>query len=296
MDKLKAMQTFIRIADTGSLTAAAYSQSSSLPAVVRTLALLEAELGVRLINRTTRQLALTIEGSRYLARCRQVIADVVEAEAELRAEHQAPRGRLRITAPVLFGQLHVCPVVTQFVQRYPDVKVEVQLLDRVTDLLDEEFDLGIRIGALADSSLIAQKVGHLRRMVVATPAYLAQFGRPLHPKDLLTHNCLCFLGASAPWWTFSERGKILNLPVQGNLSYNLVEPLRQACCAGLGLGMFISSQIAAELADGRLCAVLEEYEPAPRAVSIVYPQARQLPTRTRVFIDWIKPLLSQSLV
>ncbi|MEC5384969.1 LysR family transcriptional regulator [Uliginosibacterium sp. H3] len=288
MDKLKAMQTFASIADAGSLTGAAQTLGASLPAVVRTLAALETELGTRLFNRTTRRIALTEEGRRYLERCRQVLAAVAEADAELGAEQAEPQGLLRVTAPVLFGQLHVCDAITRFVQRYPRISVDVQLLDRVVNLVEEGIDVGIRIGALADSSLVAQRVGSLRRIVVATPDYLARCGTPQHPRDLLQHNCLRFSGSSAPWWSFEENGKTFNVPVQGSLSFNQAAPVAQACRAGLGPGMFISYQVAPWVLSGELQIVLEKYEPAQRPIHILYPQSRLLPVRTRVFIDWMK--------
>lgn len=291
MDKLKAMQTFVSIADAGSLTRAAQHLGSSLPAVVRGLAMLEAELNVRLFNRTTRRIALTEEGRRYLERCRHVLAAVAEADAELSAEQAEPRGRLTITAPVLFGQLHVCSAVTRFVQRYPEVCVEVQLLDRVVNLVEEGIDVGIRIGPLEDSTLVAQPVGRLRRMVVAAPDYLARRGTPQHPRDLLQHNCLRFIGTRAPWWTFHEGGKPFTVPVAGNLSYNQAGPLAEACLAGVGVGLFISYQIAPHLANGALQTLLTAFEPPPRPIHILYPQSRQLPARTRVFVDWMKQAL-----
>jgi DNA-binding transcriptional LysR family regulator len=294
MDKLKAMQIFASIADAGSLTGAAQALDASLPAIVRNLAMLEAELGVRLFNRTTRRIALTQEGRVYLERCRHVLAAVAEADAELRAEHAEPQGRLCMTAPVFFGQLHVCPAVTRFVQRHPKVNVEVQLLDRVVNLVEEGIDVGIRIGMLDDSSLVAQQVGSLRRVVVATTEYLAEHGTPLQPKDLLRHNCVRFSGSSAPWWTFHAGGKSFSVPVTGNLSFNQAAPAAEACLAHLGFGMFISYQVAAHLRSGALCAVLEEFEPPQRPVSIVYPQSRRLPARTRVFIDWMKQALEEA--
>lgn len=292
MDKLKAMQTFIAIADAGSLTAAADVLDSSLPTVVRSLAQLEKSLGVRLFNRSTRRIGITEEGRRYLERSRQILGLTAEAEAELRDEDAEPQGALRITAPVLFGQLHVCDAITRFVQRYPKVTVDVQLLDRVVNLIEEGFDLGVRIGELENSSLVAQALGHLRRVVVAAPAYLVQHGTPQHPRDLLEHNCLRFTGSSAPWWTFHDRGKSFTIPVQGSLTFNQAAPVAKACLAGLGLGMFISYQIAPHLQSGALKIVLAGYEPTPRPIHLVYPQSRLLPARTRALVNWLKSEIS----
>jgi DNA-binding transcriptional LysR family regulator len=288
MDKLKAMQAFLHIADQGSLTAAARAMDSSLPAVVRTLAALEAHLGVRLMHRTTRRLSLTEEGKHYLESCRQVLSAVGEAEAALGADASEPTGQLHITAPVMFGQMHITPAVMRFVQRYERVQCSVMLADRVVNLLEEGLDLGIRIGPLDDSTLVAQPLGSLRRVVAASPEYLARHGVPAHPRDLLQANCIRFLGASGPWWTFHAQGKAFTVPVTGNLTFNHNAPVLDACLAGLGFGMFISYQVAPHLAKGSLQLVLEDFEPPPRPISVVYPHARLLPARTRAFIDFIK--------
>ena len=288
MDKLKAMHTFLRIADEGSLTAAARAMDHSLPAVVRSLAALEAHLGVRLFNRTTRRISLTEEGKRYLENCRQVLAAVEDAETSLTAEAAEPAGKLTITAPVLFGQMYVAPAVTRFVQCHTKMRCNVVLLDRVVNLLEEGFDVGIRIGPLEDSSLIAQPLGSIRRMVVASPDDLRRHGLPKHPKELLRANCVRFSAATGPGWTFHEGSKKFNVAVTGNLDFNHAAPAIDACVAGLGFGMFISYQVAPYLQQKRLKIVLEKFEPPPRPINVVYPHARLLPTRTRVFIEWIR--------
>lgn len=288
MDKLKAMTTFVQIADAGSLTAAARVMDASLPAVVRSLGALEASLGVRLFNRSTRRIALTEEGKQYLDSCRQILGAVAEAEAALGAEAEEPSGLLAMTAPVLFGQMKVAPVITRFVQRYPKVRCKVLLLDRVVNLLEEGIDLGVRIGELEDSTLVAQKIGSVRRMLVASPEYLQRHGSPTHPTDLLSANCVRFSAASGPWWTFYENGKQFNLPVTGNLEFNHVSPALEACVAGLGFGVFISYQVAPYLAAGKLAVLLEQFEPPPRPINLIYPHARLLPSRTKAFIDMMK--------
>jgi DNA-binding transcriptional LysR family regulator len=287
VDKLRAMRTFVAIADAGSLTAAARALQSSLPAVVRQLAALEAELGARLFQRTTRRLALTDAGRRYLARCRAVDALVVEADAEVRAEQTEPRGSLTLTAPVLFGTRHVAHAVTAFVQRYPEVSVDFQLLDRVVNLVEEGIDVGIRIGELEDSSLIARPVSTMRRLTVAAPGYVAKNGPPRHPKDLLAHNCIGFSGRGSAPWTFNVNGKPVAFAVKGNLHVNQAAVAAQACAAGLGVGTFFAYQVARELASGALEVLLESYELPPRPIHVVYPEARLLPARTRIFIDFI---------
>jgi DNA-binding transcriptional LysR family regulator len=287
MDKLRAMRTFVAIADSGSLTAASRVLQSSLPAVVRQLAALEAELGARLFQRTTRRIALTDSGRRYLERCRDVDTLVAEAEAEVRAEQTEPRGTLTLTAPVLFGTRHIAQGVSAFVQRYPEVSIDFQLLDRVVNLVEEGIDVGVRIGELADSSLIARPVSTMRRLTVAAPSYLAQHGRPEHPKDLLAHNCIGFSGRGSAPWTFNVNGKPVAFSVKGNLHVNQAAVAAQACAAGLGVGTFFAYQVARELATGALQVLLASYESSPRPIHVVYPEARLLPARTRIFIDFI---------
>ena len=286
MDRFKALQTFVRIADHGSLTKAAQAMDLSLPAVVRSLAALEAHLRVRLFNRTTRRVALTDEGRRYLDYARQVLATLAEAERAISTDLSSPAGLLRVTAPVLFGQLHVAPAVTRFVQKHPLVQVELELLDRVVNLIDENFDAGIRIGVLDDSSLVARAVGSVRRVVVASPAFLRRHGTPKQPQDLEGLDCLNWSSGSSTW-SFHHDGKLLAVPVRGSLRCNHVQSVIDACVAGLGCGMFMSYQVAALVEQRRLRIVLEAFEPPPRPVNLVVPQARLLPARTRVFIDWM---------
>jgi DNA-binding transcriptional LysR family regulator len=288
MDKLKAMQTYVCIAEAGSLTAAANQSGASLPAVVRSLAALEADLGVRLINRTTRRISLTDEGRRYLDTCRQVLSAVEEGESTLSTDAAEPAGQLVITAPVLFGQMHVAPVVTRFVQRYEKMRVSLRLYDRVVDLLEEGIDAGIRISPLADSSLVAQPLGSLRRVTVASPAYLKRHGSPKHPRELLERNCVRFVTRVSQGWTYHENGAPFVVPVNGNLEFNQAAPCVAACAAGLGFGNFLSYQPAPQVRNKELRLVLQEFEPPPRPISVVYPHARLLPVRTKVFIEWMK--------
>lgn len=293
MDRFRAMQTFLRIADAGSLTAAARELGSSLPAVVRSLAAYEAHLGVRLFHRTTRRISLTEDGRQHLERSRQVLAALEDAEAALSAGAQVPQGHLSITAPVLFGQMYVAPAVTRFVQAHPGIRCTTMLLDRMVNLLEEGLDLGVRIGRLEDSSLVAQPLGEIRRVVVATPALLRREGVPRHPRDLLRSNCVRVLSPRAAWGDFQEEGRVFQVPVGGNLEFNHVWPAVQACAAGAGFGLFFSYQVAPLVARKQLRIVLERFELPPRPISIVYPHARLLPARTRAFIDHLRADLTQ---
>ncbi|WP_372659342.1 LysR family transcriptional regulator [Hydrogenophaga sp.] len=292
MDKFRAMETFVHIADAGSLTAAAWAMGASLPAVVRSLAAYEADLGVRLFNRTTRRISLTLEGRNHLESCRRLLAAVHDAEAALKDDAHEPAGQLHLTAPVLFGEMHVTPIVARFVQQHPQMRCRVVLLDRVVNLLEEGFDLGIRIGELDDSSLVAVPLGQIRRVVVASPGFLRQHGVPQHPNDLLDANCVRHAGHTPTWGVFRDGNKSLKLAVNGNLEFNHIAPAVQACVAGVGLGQFLSYQVAPMLEQGQLQTVLEDFEDAPRPIQLVYPHARLLPTRTRVFIDSIRKELT----
>lgn len=292
MDKLKAMQTFIQIADAGSLTAAAQTMDSSLPAVVRSLSALENMLGVRLFNRSTRRIALTEEGHQYLQDCRAIVDAVDEAEANLANKLEEPSGLLTITASVALGEIMVTPIITQLVQHHPKVRCNLLLLDRVVNLLEEEIDIGVRVGELQDSNLIAQKIGSLRRVLVATPAYLkkytAHFGEIKHPRDLLQGNCIGFNAASGNWWSFFENGKQFTVPVAGNLEFNNINAALKACLSDVGFGIFILQQVASDIAEGKLILLLEDFELPPRPIHLIYPHGRLLPSRTKLFIELMK--------
>jgi DNA-binding transcriptional LysR family regulator len=292
MDTLRAMHTFVQIADQGSLTAAARTLDTSLPAVVRALAALEQHLGVRLFNRTTRRIALTDEGRAYLDSCRHVLSAVQDAEAVLKEGAREPTGQLTVTAPVQFGQMFVAPAMTAFAQQHPRVRCRVLLFDRVVNLLDEGIDVGVRIGALDDSALVARPVGTIRRVVVASPALLDGTGTPAQPQALRGARCIRFTGAEALGWRFDVDGRKVTVEIGGNLEFNHIAPAVDACVAGAGFGMFLSYQVAPFVASGRLQVVLEAFEPPPRPVHIVYPHARLLPHRTRLCIDWLKQALT----
>ncbi len=288
MDRFKAMQTFVQIADQGSLTRAAEALGSSLPAVVRTLAALETHLGVRLFQRTTRRLSLTDEGRRYLASAREVLLAAEAADRALTTEAREPAGHLTITAPVLFGHMYVAPAITRFMQRHEKVRCSVLLHDRTVNMLEEGIDVGIRISPLEDSSLVAQPLGTIRRVVAASPAFLERFGMPAHPRELAGAPCVRGRLDAPPQWTFFERGRRVVVTPDNRLEFNHLAPAVEACAAGMGFGTFFSYQVLPHVAQGRLRLVLEDFEPPPRPVSVIYPNARLLPARTRAFIDWMK--------
>ena len=292
MDKLRALQTLIAIVDRGSLTAAAATLDTSLPAVVRTLASLEAALGVRLLHRTTRRQSLTEDGRQYLERARRIVADVEEADRLLGEQSGDASGELSVTAPVLFGQVHVAPAITRFLQQHPKMRVNLVLLDRVVNLVEEGLDVGVRIGPLHDSTLIAQPVGAIRRVVVASPALLRRVGTPRHPRELADAPCLRFNGSDGGHWSFRENGRQFTVAIAGPLECNLSAPLLEACAAGLGFAHCLQYQAAALLQARRLRIVLADHEVLPWPVSLTYPSTRLLPARTRGFIEWMKRELS----
>jgi DNA-binding transcriptional LysR family regulator len=291
MDRLRAMQTFVRIVDAGSLTAAAESLQLSLPAVVRSLAALEKQLGVRLLNRTTRRSSLTDEGREYHERCRRILAEVESAEAALSARRAEPRGRLRLTAPSTYGRLHVAPVVNAFLAAHPAVEVELLLLDRVVDLVEEGLDAGVRIGELPESSLIATRVDETRRVVCASPAYLKRAGVPAAPRDLAAHRCVVFTGLTpGDEWSFGGP-RATRVAVRPSLRTNQLDVAVAACLDGLGPGQFLGYQVQSLLAAKKLRRVLVDHEPPPVPVQVVYPQARLLSANVRAFVDFAVPRL-----
>lgn len=286
MDRLQAMTTFVQIADRGSLTAAAEALDTSLTSVVRTLASLERHLRVRLLNRTTRRLHLTDEGMQFLERCRAILAEVREAEAALTSQQAEPQGRLKVTAPVVFGRSYMTPIVNGFVRRYPAVSVDLLLVDRFTNLVEEGLDVGVRVAQLEDSSLVAVPVGQARRVICASPEYLHRHGTPRTAQELVGHRCIRYVGlAPRNEWQLRAGRRHVAVAINSAISCNEVDVALAACLDGLGLGMFFSYQVALQRAAGKLKYVLEEFEIEPRPIQVVYPHAKLLSTKVRAFVD-----------
>jgi DNA-binding transcriptional LysR family regulator len=253
---------------------------------VRTLASLERGLGVRLLNRTTRRIRLTDEGAQFLERCRLILSDVQEAEAALSSRQAEPQGRLRVTAPVVFGRRYVAPIVNEFVRRYPAICLDLLLADRFTNLVEEGLDVGLRVAQLKDSSLVAVAVGQARRVVCASPDYLHRHGVPREPQDIAGHRCVRYTGlATRDEWQFRVGRRNTTVPIASVISSNEIDSALDACVSGLGLGMFFSYQVVAHKAAGRLRYVLEEFEPEPNPIQVIYPHAKLLSTKVRVFVD-----------
>ncbi|APV49438.1 LysR family transcriptional regulator [Betaproteobacteria bacterium GR16-43] len=286
MDRLQALRTLIAIVDAGSLSAASERLETSLPTVVRTLAALEGELGVRLINRTTRRMHLTDEGRVYVERSRAIVAALAEADGELAARKGTPQGRVAVTASVSFGRRYLSPFVAEFMRRYPAVTFDLLLVDRIVDLVEEGIDVGIRIGALRDSSLIAQPVGRMRRVLCASPEYLKKHGTPKSPGDLSRHRCIAFTPLSSDTaWTFGSGRTAQTVPIRSVLRCNQVDGAVEACRAGLGIGTFLSYQVAPLVAEKRLRYVMTAHEPPPVPMNVVYQHRKLASAALKRFVD-----------
>ncbi|PAQ08817.1 LysR family transcriptional regulator [Mesorhizobium temperatum] len=297
MDRLEAMSLFVAAVEAGSLSAAGRRFGIPLATVSRKVSDLERHLKTRLLNRSTRQLTLTDAGHAYLAACHRILDEVGEAERTAAGEYSAPTGELIITAPIIFGRLHVLPVVTGFLAAYPDVAIRLMLADRITQLTEEHIDLAVRIGELPDSSLVATRIGSIRRVVCASPAYLAEHGMPKTPKDLAAHSCVTFEGLTAPAaWTFSTGKSDLTVPIRSRLRVNTAEAAIDAAIAGAGMTRVLSYQITAAVRSGTLRTVLEAFEPQPWSVSLVHAGQDLLPVKLRAFLDFAAPRLKKRLV
>jgi len=288
VNKLTAMQVFMQIIDSGSLTKAANELNTSLPTVVRTLAALEEHLKIRLINRTTRKIAITEEGKRYLQRCRTIQYEIEQSELEISANQQAPSGKLKVTASVMYGSTYVAPLIAKFLQKHKQVTIELVLSDQNINLVEQGIDVAIRIGSLSDSNMIAKKVGSVSRVICATPTFLNKINAIKQPKDLTNVPCILFTGLShGNNWHLHQGDKIHSIPVKGPLSCNNITSALNVVKESLGLGMFLSYQVEQELEKGELLTVLAEFEPPPLDVNIVYSHAKLMSTRVRYFVDWV---------
>jgi DNA-binding transcriptional LysR family regulator len=286
VDKLVAMRTFVRIVEAGSLTAAANTLETSLPTVVRTLGSLERHLGVSLLKRTTRRIHLTDEGAQYLEHCRDILSAMQEAEGMLVAGRAEPVGKLTVTASALFGRCYVAPIVYDFLRCHPKVSADVLFVDRVVNLIEEGIDVGIRIAHLKDSSLVATRLGSVRRVVCASEQYLRRHGVPQAPNDIREHSCVRHLGlAPRSEWHFRVNKRDVSIPITSIVTCNEIDSAVTACIDGLGLGMFLSYMVATNRKDGQLKYVLEKFETEPIPVQLVYPSSKLLSSRVRAFID-----------
>ncbi len=286
MDKFSAMETFVRIVEKGSLTAAANALDTSLPTVVRVLASLERHLGVKLLHRTTRRIRLTEEGVLYLERSRAILSAAHEAEEVLISREAELRGNLTVGAAVLFGRRYVLPVVNDFLLRHPKMTVDLRFGDRVLNLDEEHVDVAIRIAHLKDSSLVAIPVGKVRRVICASDQYLRSNGTPKVPEDIRKHRCVRHTGlAPRSEWHFKIGRRNISIPITSRISCNEIDSSLSGCVDGLGLGMFLSYQVAPLRKGGRLKYVLEQFEPEPIPVHVVYARSSLPSNRMHAFVD-----------
>jgi DNA-binding transcriptional LysR family regulator len=280
---------FVRVVELGSLSAAGRDMRLSAAVVSNRIARLEKDVGTRLLNRTTRHVSLTEEGSSYYDHCVVILNELEQAESAITSVNAEPRGPIKVTAPTVFGRLHVAPHVPRFLERHPQMQVRLHLTDALVDLVQERVDLAIRIAELTDSTSIVRTLAPNRRLIVASPDYLQKHPAPKEPEDLLDHNCLLlrFPGSKQFRWTLQGREGPVTLRVSGNMDSNSGEALRDWCLAGQGLALKSLWEIIDDLNEGRLVPVLTEFPPPSHAIYAMYPHSQHVPPRVRAFIDFL---------
>lgn len=296
MDRIEAMTTLLAVVEAGSLSAASRKLSVPLPTVSRRVAELEAHLRTQLLNRSSRRITLTDAAESYVQACRRILEEVDEAERVVSGEYRAPKGELAVTASMVFGRIHVVPLAAAFLKAYPDILLRLRLSDRFVNLQEEHLDLGIRIGALPDSGIVARRVGSVRRVVCASPEYLAARGSPETPKELTAHDCVCFTGfAHAESWDFPIGGSVTAVSIQSRFLVDAAEAAVDAALAGAGIVRLFSYHVAEAVKNGRLSILLKAFEPPPLPVNIVYLGGGLLPLKVRAFLDFAAPRLKARL-
>ena len=299
MDRLEAMAILVEAVDVGSLSAASRKMNVPLPTVSRKIADLESHLGARLLTRSTRKLTLTDTGAEYVSVAKRILEQVADAERTAAGEYSAPRGELVIAAPIVLGRLHVLPLVTEFLSRYPEINIRLMLSDRNTDLIDEHVDLAIRIGALPNSSMIATRLGAVRHVICASPSFLAFHGVPETPTALAALPCIShdFLTAPSAAWPFRNPGAKVDTmaPISVRLAVTTAEAAIDAAMAGIGVTRLVSYQVAEAVAGGTLRIILAQYEREPMPVSILHAGQGMLPLKVRAFRDFAAPRLRAAM-
>lgn len=285
MDRWQAMRIFARVAETGSFAAAGRQLGLSPPAVTRAVAALEEAIGTRLLTRTTRVVRLTEAGGRYVEDCRRILADIAEAEAAAAGAYGTPTGTLAVTASVLFGEIYVLPILTEYLDRHPAVSIRGLFLDRVVNIVEEGIDVAVRIGHLPDSGMAALRVGAVRRVVCGAPDYFARHGVPADPGELARHRIIAPTGATASLdWRFGP-GASRSVTVQPRLACNTNAAAIAAAVAGWGITRLLSYQVAGLVAEGRLQRVLADFEEEPLPIHVIHPEGRRAAARVRGFVD-----------
>ncbi len=286
MDRIEAMAAFVAVAELRGFAAAARQLKMSPPAITRLIAALENHLAVRLLHRTTRSVALTDVGARYLPSARAIVESVEEAEASARARRTTPSGRLVVSAPLVFGRREVAPLFSDYLARFSDVRGELLLSDRIVNLVEEGVDVAVRIGALEDSSLRIRTAGATRRVLVASRSYLTQHKRPRTPKDLSEHALIQVTPlAPLPEWRFFKRGRRERIAIRPAFVTNATDPAIVHAQRGRGIAMVLSYQVADLVRAGELEVVLSKYEPPAYPINLAYTAAREPSANVRAFID-----------
>ena len=300
MDRLDTMSVFLAVVEAGSLSAAGRRLGMPLATVSRKLSQLESHLDARLLNRSTRKLELTEAGRAYVDACKRILGDIADAERAAAGEYSAPQGELTISAPIVFGRLHVLPVVAAFLQAYPDVDIRLALSDRNAHLLDEHVDVAVRIGVLPDSRLNARPLGTLRRVVCASPAYWKAHGKPKTPADLARHACVTFDAGGAPdTWTFRagrhDGAGTTTIAVRSRLAVNTAEAAADAAVAGVGPTRLLSYQAEAARRAAQLVVALADFEPGRVPVNLVFDAQQRVPLKLRAFLEFAAPRLKKQI-
>ncbi len=296
MDRFEAMRTLVAAVDGGSLSAASRALNTPLPTVSRRVSDLEAYLGAQLLVRTSRKLILTEAGDAFVAVARRLLDDLGDAERAASGEYRAPRGELLVTAPIMFGKLHIAPIIHAFLAAYPDVTVRLVLSDQVIDLVDAHVDVALRIGRLPDSDLVARAVGHVRWLVCASPDYLERRGTPATPEALTEHDCIAFEGLQTYRnWIIGRGQGARSITIRPRFSVNTADAIIEATAAGLGVARMMSYQAANAIAHGRITKILSDFDSDPIPVSLVHQAQRVQPLKRRAFLDFVVPRLRDAL-
>jgi DNA-binding transcriptional LysR family regulator len=296
LDRFNELKVFVSVAENGGFAKAAARLRSSPPAVTRTVAALEQRVGVQLFNRTTRMVSMTEAGRRFLEHARRILTDLDVAESELAGESTMPSGHLTITSPVTMGRMMLPSIVTDFLHAHPHVTAKVLLFDRITNLIEEGVDVGLRVGQLPDSSLIARQVGEVRRILVASPAYLSKHGRPKDPTDLKRHSMIAFTGLlPSREWVFGEAKTARRITLKPRFEINDAAAAIAAAEGGGGITIALSYMVARQIGERRLQQVLGSFAPSAVPVQLVYPESRLVAPKVRAFVDYAAPKLRSAL-
>lgn len=296
MDRFDTMSVLLAVVEEGSLSAGARRLRVPLATVSRKVSDLEAHLGTQLLVRTSRQVILTDSGRSYVEAAKRILEQVDEAERSAAGEHSEPRGQLSITTPVVFGRLHVLPIAADFLNAHPNINLRMYMIDRYVNLLEENLDVGVRLGHLQDSALRATRVGQVRRVICASPAYIARCGIPKVPDDLRKHQGISFHGfATSPEWRYRGDNETLAVEARNRVVVNTTEAAVDAALAGLGIVRLLSYQVIEKIQSGELVPLLEEFAPDPIPVQLIYAEQGMLPVKVRAFLDWITSRLRSRL-